>query len=263
MAFSQDYARSRVQFSINGGLTFPMGKFGETSNEWYSVPFSLNGDELETGYGAAKMGYIGSLKLHIPVYDDYNDNIIGVIVKFNFLYNGMTDTEKKDFRSLIENLADNSNEYYGVYAYNYKMNKYPNYLNYSFMTGFDYTHYFSDNFAVFAEASLGVNLATITKTKINNLAGGTYLYTEGYTHYYSADNTTIKYKNKVNVAYEIGAGVFLFDHVSLGAYYTGFSPFQVEATMTESGRYGDDINTDITSSKLKISVVSVQLGIHF
>lgn len=264
ITFAQDYSRSRVQLSINGGLSFPVGKFGETSNDYWCAPFNIFGgaDELETGYGAAKMGYNASLKLHIPVYEDNSDNIIGIITKFNFLYNGITDKEKRDFRNKLEYMSDLLNEQYNVNAYYYKVGQYSSYRNFSLMVGGDYTHYFSQPFAFFAEASIGVNLVSISDTKINNLYGGTFVYSEGYTNYYSEDGTDIKYKDKINFVYEVGAGLFLFDHVSLGVFYTGFTPFQVEAEMKANSNYGSE-STDIISEKLKISVLSLQLGIHF
>lgn len=263
LVFAQDYSRSRVQFSINGGISLPLGKFGETSNDYYCAPFNIYGaDELEIGYGAAKMGYNASIKLHIPIYDDYNDNIIGIITKFNFLYNGITDKEKRDFRNQLAYMAESLNEEYNVNAYYYKVGQYSSYRNFSLMIGGDYTHYFSQPFALFAEVSIGMNLASISDTKINNLYGGTLVYSDGYANYYSEDGTDIKYKNKFNFVYEIGAGLFLFDHVSLGVFYTGFSPFQVEAEMSAHSNYGSD-DMNIISHKLKVSVLSFQLGIHF
>jgi hypothetical protein len=259
-----NYSRGRVQFSLNGGLAIPLGKFGEVSNDYYCAPFCIYGaDELEIGYGAAKKGFNASMKLHIPIYRSNNhSDILGILLKFNFLYNGIDDKEKRDFRNQLEEMADEFNAYYGTYAYYYQIEKYSSYQNFSFMFGFDYTHYFSKPFALFAELNAGFNVAHISSSVIKNLYGGSFVYSEGYTNYYSEDQTNITFKSKLNFVFEAGAGIFVFDHISLGVFYTGYTPFQVTPKMEAISHYGTD-EMEVTSNKLKISALSVQLGIHF
>ena len=139
------------------------------------------------------------------------------------------------------------------------------------MGGGDYTHYISKLFGLFAEANIGLNVSAITKSNLSNLRGGTlaYLDYDNYIQYYSGDGMEVKYKTKVNFVYEIGGGLFLFDHLSVGVFYTGYSPFQVSPTWREysssyaniSGNYEDSI--EITAPKLRVSALSIQLGIHF
>ena len=143
-------------------------------------------------------------------------------------------------------------------------------MNFSLMGGVDYTHYFTKKFGLFAEANLGLNLAKITNSDINNLLGGSLIYEDygNYSQYYSGDGMKVRYKTKVNFAYEIGGGLFLFDHISVGVFYTGYSPFQVSPTWHEYSSYADEQGSNeneivITAPKLQVSALSIQLGVHF
>lgn len=266
------YARGRVQFSLNGGVAIPIGNFGVTNKNTFCAPFSFGGDELETGCGAAKTGFNVSMKLHIPVYKQ-NKDIIGIPLKFNVMYNGFSDAEKRAFREQWQLIGYTMNQQYGSNAYQFQVTKYSSYLNYSFMGGIDYTHYFSKSFGLFAEANIGLNIAQITSSNMSNLLGGAVVYLDydNYIEYHSGDGMEVNYKPKANFAYEIGGGLFLFDHLSIGAFYTGFSPFQVSPTWREyinGSSYtfnngSDETTMEITAPKLKVSAVSIQVGVHF
>lgn len=266
------YSRGRVQFSLNGGVAIPMGDFGVTNNNKFCAPFAFGGDELETGCGAAKTGFNASMRLHIPVYKQYK-NIVGIPLKFNVMYNGFTDAEKRAYREQWQSISLAMNEQYGANAYQYQVTKYSNYLNFSLMGGIDYTHCFSKMFGLFAEANIGLNLTQITSSNMNNLLGGSLVYVDydNYIQYYSGDGMEVSYKMKPNFAYEIGGGLLLFDHLSIGVFYTGYSPFQISPSWREysnSSSYTFDNGTgetvmETTAPKLKVSALSIQLGIHF
>lgn len=261
------YSRGRVQFSLNGGVAFPLGKFGTTSDYYYCAPACFGGDELDIGYGSAKTGFDASISLHIPAYI-HDKDIVGVPIKVNVLYNSITDSEKREFRNLVDQLAATANEHFGVYGAEYEVTQYPRYTNVSFMSGVDYTHYFTKPFGLFAEANIGLNIADIAFAYAKNLRGGTIVYTDysNNIQYYSPDAALFKYKTKVNFAYEIGAGLFLANHISLGVYYLGYSPFQVCPSLKEvSNTYqmADGGETEFTAPKLQVSALSIQLGIHF
>ena len=269
-ATKSPYARGRVQFSLNGGLAIPMGDFGKTESNVLCAPFALFGDELETGIGGAKKGFNASFRLHIPVYQQDKD-VVGIPLKFNVMYNGISDIEKRLYREFWQYFGNAMNEQNGTNAYQLQVTEYSEYLNYSFMGGVDFTHYFSKSFGLFAEANLGLNIAQITGSNINNLLGGnlTHIDYNNHTEYYSGDGLGLSYKTKVNFAYEVGGGLFLFDHLSVGVFYTGFSPFQVTPVWREySNNYSDEFgnyedNSELTAPKLQVSALSLQLGVHF
>lgn len=257
------------QFSFSIGVAIPMGDFGTTSNNTFCAPFSFFGDELETGCGAAKTGFNASLKMHAPVYMQ-GKNIIGIPMKLNVMYNGFTDAEKRAYREQWQSISLAMNEQYGANAYQYQVTKYSSYMNYSLMLGVDYTHYISKPFGLFAETNLGLNVAQITNSDMNNLLGGNVVYTDYQNHieYHSGDEMEVSYKTKASFAYEIGGGLFLFDHLSIGVFYTGCSPFQVSPTWHEYSSYSflngnNESYDEITAPKLQVSALSIQLGVHF
>ena len=265
------YSRGKeVQFSLHGSIAIPMGDFGVTSNIKPSAAFSFGGDELENGCGAAKTGFTASMNFHFPMYINDKD-IVGFTVKDNVMFNGFTDVEKRHYREKWQSIGNMMNEQYGTNAYYYQVTKYSNYWNLSIMGGGDYTHYVSKSFGLFAEANIGLNIAAITKSNLSNLRGGTlaYLDYENHIQYYSGDGMEVKYKTKVNFVYEIGGGLFMFDHLSLGVFYTGYSPFQVSPTWREysysysdmNGNYDDAV--ELTAPKLRVSALRIQIGVHF
>lgn len=257
------YNRGRFMFSLNAGVSMPLGNFGTVSPDWYCAPFSIFGtDELRTGYGAAKTGVNAAMKLHIPLSNNNHGDILGLVIKGNFMYNGISDEEKRDFRDMLDEMAYSWNAYYNTNAYNYQIDQYASYRNYSLLCGIDYTHYFAKAFALFGEFNVGLNLASISNTVINNIWGNTYVYSADHTNYYSETSNVVSYKTQVNAAVEIGGGLFLADHISIGVFYTYYSPFQVSGTITMSGAYGTDQSTFV-SQKLKVSALSLQLGINF
>ncbi len=265
------YSRGKqVQFSLHGGIALPIGDFGITDNNKFCAAFSFTGDELESGYGAAKTGFNASMKFHVPLYIKDKD-IVGITIKNNFMFNGFTDSEKRKYRELWQALGQGMNEQYGANAYQFQVTKYSNYLNVSLMLGADYTHYVSKSFGLFAEANIGLNIAKITNSDISNLLAGNVVSVDYDNHvqYHSGDGMEVKYKTKMNFTYEIGGGLFLFDHLSIGVFYTGYSPFQISPSWREySSSYSfeggnNEYEIETTAPKLQVSALSIQLGVHF
>jgi len=249
------------QFSISVGVCIPNGYYGTTSNhanlDDLCAPFSMFSETLgttnEIGYGAAKTGISGSIKLHFPFYEN-GKSIIGIPMKFNVLYNGITDSEKQVYRQLWENLVSSQiNEEYGINAYQLKITDFSSYLNFDIMFGVDYTFYISNPFALFVEANIGMNINKVTTTKMQNQLAGTYI---SQYHFYSEKELSVKYKAKPSFAYEIGGGLYLFERISLGVFYSRCVPVQLKCDITL-------FDGEQTLKKLQPSTLSIQLGIHF
>lgn len=260
------YARSRMQFSLNGGVAIPVGKFGTTAKTYNSLvdfcaPFQIfsenTGTSSQVGVGAAKTGFSGSMKLHMPFYER-GKSIIGVPLKFNILFNGIMDSEKQAYKSIIEPaLSETLNEEYGVYAFDFKVSNFSRYWNFSIMTGIDYTYYISKPFALFAEGTMGLSINHVTSTQLQNRLGGTYIAQYSV---YSMKEFNFNYNTKATFAYEIGGGVLLFNHLSIGVFYMGNSPVQLSYNI-DAANISD--GPDRLAQKLQVSALSIQLGVHF
>ena len=263
------YSRSRVQFSLNGGVAIPMGKFGTTTERYTSVydfcvPFQIFAEILgnanQIGVGAAKTGFNGSMKLHFPLYIN-GKSIIGMPLKIGVLYNGITDSEKQAFKSILEPaISESLNEGYGVYGFDFSVTEFPGYYNFSFMTGIDYTYYFNKNIGLIAEANLGLNVNHVTSIQMNNRLGGTYLGTYSSTPVYAMKEFNFIYKTKANFTYEVGGGLILLDRISIGLFYTGNCPVQLSYDI-DAANISD--GESVLAQKLKVSALSIQLGVHF
>ena len=263
------YARGRVQFSLNGGVAIPMGEFGTIADNYTSVydfcvPFQIFAEMLgsanQVGVGAAKTGLNGSLKLHCPLYEN-GKSIIGMPVKIGVLYNGITDSEKQTFKSILEPaVSETMNEAYGVYGFDFSVTGFPSYYNFSVMTGIDYTYYFSKKIALLAEANMGLNIIRVTPIQMNNRLEGTYLGTYSSTPVYAMKEFNFIYKTKANFTYEVGGGLMLLDRISIGLFYTGNSPVQLSFDVDAANISGGE---NVLAQKLKVSALSIQLGVHF
>ena len=263
------YSRGRVQFSLNGGVAIPMGKFGTTTERYTSfydfcVPFQIFAEEIgntnQVGMGAAKTGFNGSLKLHCPLYEN-GKSIIGIPLKIGMLYNGISNSEKQTFKSILEpSISETLNDGYGVYAFDFSVTKFPSYYNFSTMIGIDYTYYFNKNIALLAEANIGLNINHVTSIQMNNRLGGTYLGTYSSTPVYAMKEFNFIYKTKANFTYEIGGGLLLSDRFSIGLFYTGNSPVQLSFDVDAANISGGE---SVLAQKLRVSALSIQLGVHF
>lgn len=261
------YSRGKeVQFSLHVGAAIPIGKFGISDNNTLCAPLSFGINEFQIGNGGAKTGFSASMGFHVPLLIQDN-SIVGIIIKDHVLYNSFSDHEKQKCRALWDGTAFSLNEQYGVNAYYYQVTKNSEYVNFSILGGIDYTYYVSKTFGLFADAGIGLNIAAITKTKLNNLHGGTLIFTDYNNHiqYYSADGAEISYKTKPTFAYELGVGLFLFDQLSLGIHFSGCTPYQVSPKIKEYSYTYEGLGNgdDVTAPKLQVSLLSLQLGYHF
>ena len=132
--------------------------------------------------------------------------------------------------------------------------------NFSAMMGIDYTYYFNKSIALLAEANIGLNINHVTAIEMNNRLGGTYLGTYSSTPVYSMKEFNFIYKTKANFTYEIGGGFLLFDHFSIGLFYTGNSPIQLSYDVDAANISGGESQL---AQKLQVSSLSIQLGVHF
>lgn len=261
--YQRRFSRERVQFSLSLGAAMPLGYFGEYSDLDFSTPLDVfNNTGVGHGYGAAKMGYNANMQLHIPVFNSKKGSILGILVKFNLQHNALCDDEKDDFQEYLDNMSWAMNYAYDVNAYKYKVTKFPTYTNTAFMVGIDFTHFFAKPFGLFAEADFGINIGSISNLEINNEYGNTFVYYYDYVNYYSDKTTTAEYDSYFTTVYEVGAGLFLVNHISLGVYYTRYSPFQVTGTLSVDGAYGHD-ESMIYSGEIQNSTLSFRMGIHF
>lgn len=261
--YQRRFSRERVQFSLSLGTAMPLGSFGEYSSLDFSAPLDVfNNTGFGNGYGAAKMGYNANMQLHIPVFNSKKGSILGILLKFNFQYNALCDDEKEDFQEYLDDLSWAMNYAYNVNAYKYRVTKFPTYINTAFMMGIDFTHYFAKPIGIFVETDFGLNIASISNLEINNEYGNTFVYYYDYVNYYSDKTNTAQYDSYFTTVFEAGAGLFLVNHISLGVYYTRYSPFDVTGTMTTEGTYGHDESL-IYAGDIQMSSLSFRLGVHF
>ena len=272
------YKYEKFNFSMYFGPTFPVGKFGQTSEDDFSAIYTygtISGQELYCG-AASKVGGIFGFNLHFPIFKK-NHHEVGVNLKNDIHYNTISQQEKEDFEkhevAFWQAFCDEYyNIPYGVNAYQWMVGRYSTYWNYALKLEFDYTYYFNKKVALMLNGGVGLQLNMVSRTKLLNMMGGTYVNTEyveeygQYARMYSSDGMYYKYKPACSFVYEVGAGVLLGDVVSINVLYSAGSSHKHNMELVEyfskqlQGGYNP---ISVISRKLKVQYIALQVGFHF
>lgn len=111
----------------------------------------------------------------------------------------------------------------------------PQYFNIPIMLGVNYRYELTDVFTLFGEFGLGDDIFIGTQ--------------EGWT------NILYKYKTSSAMAWEIGAGSFFGDHVSLGIHYYGLGKHSID--------YSNHDNSADPVVTRKMGSLALRIGFHF
>lgn len=272
------YKYEKFNFSMYIGPAFSVGKFGQTSEDNFSAIYSYgttSSPELYCG-AASKAGGIFGFNLHFPIFKK-NHHEVGVNLKNDIHFNTISQQEKEDFEKYeVAFWQAFSNEYYnipyGVNAYQWMVGRYSTYWNYALKLEFDYTHYFNKKVALMLIGGVGLQLNMVSKTKLLNMMGGSYITTEyveeygQYARMYSSDGMYYKYKPACSFVYELGAGVLLGDIVSLSVLYSAGSPHKHNMEVVEYSSkklQGDFTPISFFSRELKVQYIALQVSFHF
>lgn len=142
-------------------------------------------------------------------------------------------------------------------AYELKDCSKPNYMNLAAYAGINYRYSINDIVTPFVEFGLGSDFLFITKeegvvTKLSTAA---------------TETVKFRYVPTSSFAWQIGAGTFLGNHVSMGIYYSGYGKHTIKYTDKTFGNVeGTDYarTTTIQPSQLrKIGLLSFRFGFHF
>ena len=272
------YKYEKFNFSLFFGPTFAVGKYGQTSKDDFSALYSYGTTSSADLYcgAASRVGAIIGFNLLFPVFKK-NHHVIGVDLKNDLHFSTISQQEKEDFDNykvaFFQNFCDEYyNIPYGVNAYQWMVGHYSTYWNYSLKLGLDYTYYFNKNIALTLNGNLGLQLNMVSRTKLINRWGGTYINTEyieedgQYVRFYSSDGVYFKYKPTCSLVYEFGIGILLGDVVSLNILYSAGTAHKHNMEILEyaNKQYDRGLNPDYDQTqKLRIQNLALQLGFHF
>ena len=247
LMFASIGAFAQAQFSVYAGGAFPMGKFkaGELKNN-EPAKWALLYENGNQGYAGIGFNIGADVLIPITAVDG-----LGITIGADFFYNGYN-SELKDFISDFEDALDEQDESYTL--------KKPRIMNIPVMGGARFVYDINDNFGLFGEAAVGLNIRRITSFKLEE----EYLNTYGYTVEREYER---KYDTGISFAYKIGAGMMIADHFSIGLDFYSLGSSKVKAKWEskytfENGSTEED-EGKFKGKELSCSELVLRLGYHF
>ena len=234
------FAQKRVSFGVYVNGAIPMGDLGAGDKIKHGDirDYALMSEDGRQGY--ADIG--GALGFDMTVYTAKG---IGVTLGFDIFGN----TNKDEIKDAFEDIKDGYEELLGV-SYKYKL---PFITNIPVFLGFNWVQDYDKNFSFYAEAATGPNFRLIND-------GKTELRYDDVT-----DDviTTYKYKTATTLGFKFGAGVLMWNRMSIVLDYYSLGSAKIEGTVTQKvGSHPDDYSFK-GKKAMSASELVLRVGYHF
>ena len=261
------FAQKPVRFGVYLGEATPLGDMSKgTAKKTTEYPL---GDLSKWALDNIKEGTEGYAGIGFNVGFDVTVALpvegLGGFGGIDFFFN----TNKSALTDALEEYARNEVKVFD-YVSEVKYSK-PNFINIPILFGLNYLHNFNNIVGVWGEAGVGPNFRLISryeKTTDYNRAMDIML-PDGEIVTCIEKRTGATYKSAVTLGFKIGAGVMLWDRMSIGLDYYYLGSAKVEATaIYELGGtdYADKVYTSKTikgDNAISASELAVRVGYHF
>lgn len=266
-AFAQRPSEKKVKFGVYLGEATALGNMGQgTAKKTTQYPL---GDLSKWALDNVKEGTDGYAGIGFNVGFDVTVNLpvegLGIFGGIDFFFNA----NKSALSSCLEEYARNEvKDYYEVSKVDY--NK-PNFMNLPILFGVNYLHNFNNIVGIWGEAGIGPNFRFISRyekrTEYNTAMD--VMLPDGEVVTFIDKTVGCKYKSAVTLGFKLGAGVMLWDRMSIGLdyYYLGSAPIEATAIYELGGTdYADKVYTTKTikgDNSISASELVVRVGYHF
>ena len=241
------FAQKPVKFGVYLGGAAPLGNMGESSTIDKTSLFPLKNyvfanEEATQGFAGAGVGLGFDVTIALPVEG------LGVFGGLDFIYN----STNSDLVKYLDDQKKEIEKMPGVSSYEYNI---PNFMNIPLLFGVNYQHNFNNIIGIFGEAGVGPNFRLIsgeeTKTEYSSQPDAT-------THW--------KYDSNVTLGFKIGAGVMMWDKMSIVLDFYSLGSAKIKGTLT--AKSGDDDVTPAnnkfeTKNAISASELVLRVGYHF
>ena len=239
------FAQKPVKFGVYVGYAIPMGNMGQGDEIKTSGVNAFDGiQNYALMYKNGKQGYAGmGFDLGFDVTVNLPVKGLGVIGGVDFFYNTSS------------SYITDAYESYGGYLvaldpylseYDYVL---PNFMNIPILFGVNYQYNFNHIVGIFGEAGVGPNFRMITSGK------------EKYEYIGAANQEiTYTYDSATTLGFKIGAGVMMWDRMSIVLDYYSLGSAKISGTCKDDVLGSSDFkgNNAISASELVVRV-----GYHF
>jgi len=261
------FAQKPVRFGVYLGEATPLGDMSKgTAKKTTEYPL---GDLSKWALDNIKEGTEGYAGIGFNVGFDVTVALpvegLGVFGGIDFFLN----TNKSALTDALEEYARNEVKVFD-YVSEVKYSK-PNFINIPILFGLNYLHNFNNIVGVWGEAGVGPNFRMISryeKTTDYNRAMD-ILLPDGELVTCIEKRTGATYKSAVTLGFKLGAGVMLWDRMSIGLdyYYLGSAKIEATAIYELGGTdYADKVYTSKTikgDNAISASELAVRVGYHF
>ena len=261
------FAQKPVRFGVYLGEATPLGDMSKgTAKKTTEYPL---GDLSKWALDNIKEGTEGYAGIGFNVGFDVTVALpvegLGVFGGIDFFFN----TNNSSLNDALDEYARNEVKVLD-YVSEVKYTK-PHFINIPILFGLNYLHNFNNIVGVWGEAGVGPNFRLISryeKTTDYNRAMDIML-PDGEIVTCIEKRTGATYKSAVTLGFKIGAGVMLWDRMSIGLDYYYLGSAKVEATaIYELGGtdYADKVYTSKTikgDNAISASELAVRVGYHF
>lgn len=261
------FAQKPVRFGVYLGEATPLGDMSKgTAKKTTEYPL---GDLSKWALDNIKEGTEGYAGIGFNVGFDVTVALpvegLGVFGGIDFFFN----TNNSSLNDALDEYARNEVKVFD-YVSEVQYTK-PHFINIPILFGLNYLHNFNNIVGVWGEAGVGPNFRLISryeKTTDYNRAMDIML-PDGEIVTCIEKRTGATYKSAVTLGFKLGAGVMLWDRMSIGLDYYYLGSAKVEATaIYELGGtdYADKVYTSKTikgDNAISASELAVRVGYHF
>ena len=261
------FAQKPVRFGVYLGEATPLGDMGNgTAKKTTEYPL---GDLTKWALDNIKEGTEGYAGIGFNVGFDVTVALpvegLGVFGGIDFFFN----TNNSALNDALDEYAKNEVKVLD-YVSEVKYTK-PHFINIPILFGLNYLHNFNNVVGIWGEAGVGPNFRLISryeKTTDYNRAMDIML-PDGEIVTCIEKRTGATYKSAVTLGFKLGAGVMLWDRMSIGLdyYYLGSAKIEATAIYELGGTdYADKVYTSKTvkgDNAISASEFAVRVGYHF
>lgn len=265
-AFAQRPSEKKVKFGVYLGEATALGNMAQgTAKKTTDFPL---GDLRKWALTNIKEGTDGYAGIGFNVGFDVTVNLpvegLGIFGGIDFFFNA----NKSALSSCLDEYARNEVKVKD-YVSEVKYNK-PNFMNIPILFGVNYLHNFNNIVGIWGEAGIGPNFRLISrfeKEREFNTAVTEEL-DNGELVLSIQEKTGYKYKSAVTLGFKLGAGVMLWDRMSIGLdyYYLGSAKIEATKILELNGNdyaYSYSEKTIKGDNSISASELVVRVGYHF
>ena len=242
-AFAQRPSEKKVKFGVYLGEATALGSFGsgDKLNKTMLPPYrdfskwALIDEDGKQGYGSigASIGF--DVTYNLPVKG------LGIFGGFDFFFNAYN----SDIDDAFDNWKKEMEKTPGVSKFDYSL---PYVMNLPILFGVSYQYDFNHIVGIFGEAGIGPNFRFISKFE-NRVE---------YVNNTPDVEASISYNSATTLGFKIGAGVMMWDRMSIVLDY-----YSLGSSKIAGYKYGSTEESFNGKNALSVSELVVRVGYHF